>query len=205
MSESSTGVKSILRSPVMYNFVQNVLGAKRTRKMLVREYLKPFAGCRILDIGCGTADILELLPESVEYHGFDCDQSYIEFARNKFGSRGKFSCEAVDRMQVKELSKVDIVLALGLLHHLDDHQAIDFLEVAASALSRDGKMITVDPCLTNDQNPLARWLIQQDRGNNVRNHAGYTALAEKVFSRVNPSVSHRSFIPYTFEIMVCRN
>ena len=64
-------------------------------------------------------------------------------------------------------------------------------------------MITIDPCIAAGQNPIARYLIFHDRGQSVRDSDGYQALASKVFSRVNGTLRHRRWIPYTHWIMEC--
>ena len=44
-------------------------------------------GAAILDVGCGTAQILRYLPEGIEYLGFDQNARYLECARNRFTAR----------------------------------------------------------------------------------------------------------------------
>ncbi len=74
MAEKS-GVFSILRRPAIYGFVQWVFCAKRNRAWFAKTYLRARPGERVLDIGCGTADIFNYLP-SVEYVGFEPNANY---------------------------------------------------------------------------------------------------------------------------------
>ena len=76
----------------------------------------------ILDVGCGPADILAYLP-NVDYWGFDISEAYIERAGNAFGTRGHFNCKQLQVDDLDELPKFDVVLAIGLLHHIDDQVA----------------------------------------------------------------------------------
>lgn len=171
-------------------------------RQLVAHYgLKP--GDRVLDIGCGPADILEALPP-VEYHGFDLSADYIEAARKRFGGRGTFHVEAVDAEQVKQYAGFDLVLATGVVHHLTDAEALDLFRVAAAALKPGGRLVTLDGCLVEGQSPVARWLLKRDRGQFVRGQAAYLALARAVFSKVQPTVTTGLLrIPYTHLVMEC--
>ena len=90
------------------------MGASRSRREFVDDYIQPFPGCKILDIGCGTARILDYLPVDVDYHGFDLSQRYIRSASQRYGERGKFTCSVVDKIAVERLPRFDIVLATGL-------------------------------------------------------------------------------------------
>jgi hypothetical protein len=47
------------------------------------------------------------------------------------------------------------------------------------------------------QHPLAKLLIAQDRGQNVRTEAGYKDLVSNVFKSVKVTVRHKKWIPYT--------
>ena len=51
MSQTTTGIRAILSSPKVYDFFQNVMGAKSIRKELVEQSIRaPFEG-KVLDIG----------------------------------------------------------------------------------------------------------------------------------------------------------
>ena len=58
MAQISTGVRAILSIPAVYSLLQKIMGAHKGRQILVRNYIQPYSGMKILDIGCGTADIL---------------------------------------------------------------------------------------------------------------------------------------------------
>jgi SAM-dependent methyltransferase len=133
---------------------------------LASEVLDVSEGDRILDIGCGTADILAHLPE-VDYLGFDSSDRYVEAARERFGDRGHF-VTAVPTDIDDAFGDRTLVMAIGVLHHLDDETAHEALELAAKALRPGGVFVSVDPTLTDDQHAVARFLIQRDRGQFVR-------------------------------------
>lgn len=179
------------------------MGAKRGREWIVRDLIRPFPGMRILDLGCGPADILDSLPQDVSYTGYDMSPEYIAAAQAKFGARGTFHCRLLEQAEVATLEPFDLVMGIGVLHHLDDDTARQFMTLAKSALKPGGRMLTLDACYAPKQNPIARFIISKDRGQHVRNEAGYRALAEGIFSGVAGSVTHRAWIPYTHCSMEC--
>lgn len=202
MAQITSGIRAIFSSPIIYSVFQNIMGAHDVRTTLVEEFVRPFSGCAILDIGCGPADILTYLPE-VDYCGFDISDAYIARANKRFGLRGKFFCQELTHADVEKMPQVDIVLALGLLHHLDDESAIGVLQLASQALKPGGRLLTFDPCFDAEQNLISRFLVGIDRGQNVRTRAGYESIASAVFESPRVEVRHRAWIPYTHCFMEC--
>lgn len=202
MAQITSGVRAIFSSPLIYSAFQNIMGAHDVRTTLVEEFVRPVSGCAVLDIGCGPADILAHLPD-VDYCGFDISDAYIARANKRFGQRGRFFCQTLAQSDVEKMPKVDIVLALGLLHHLDDESAISVLRLASQALKPGGRLLTFDPCFDVEQNIVARFLVGIDRGQNVRTKAGYESIASAVFESPQLEVRHRAWIPYTHCFMEC--
>ncbi|HRN82837.1 MAG TPA: class I SAM-dependent methyltransferase [Nitrosomonas europaea] len=205
MAQITSGIRAMLSVPVIYDALQNVMGARRVRRELVDEFIRPDAGCRVLDLGCGTADILKFLPNTIEYWGYDISPEYIDAAKATFGTRGHFGCGLLSETDLANLPKFDRVLAIGVLHHLNDEEVQEFFALAKQALNSSGRVVTIDPCLVAEQNPIARFLILRDRGQNVRCSQGYTSLAQENFENVKGTLRHRSWIPYTHWIMECSN
>jgi len=195
-------LRSVLAIPAAYNLWWNVVGGPGFAKVLVREYLQPQVGARILEIGCGPGTIVGYLPR-VEYLGFDLSSKYIEAARKRF-PRAQFVCERVREFSLAKHQSFDAVLALGILHHLDDEEAKQLFQIAHDALRSGGKLITLDGVWTSDQSGTARWLLARDRGENVRSEAEYIKIASEVFVNVRPIVRHDLLrIPYTHLILEC--
>ena len=196
--------RALLAFHRVYRFFQYLTGGMGARATLVQEYVQPVAGCRILDIGCGTAAVLEKLPH-VDYVGLDPSERYIAHARQCFGSRGVFLQREATANAAKDLAPFDLVLAIGVLHHLSDAQARELFALARSALREQGRLVTLDPCHMASQRWVARLALSLDRGKFVRYRKEYEALAQGFFPRV---VSHiRSDllrIPYTHVILQCQ-
>ena len=199
MSQVTHGVRSILSHPAIYDLTQNILGAGRSRKKLVRDYIRAKPGDQLLDIGCGTAELLPYLPGNIDYVGFDLSPRYIEAARSKYGARARFECmDIADFSDDLVKGGADIVLAIGILHHLEDTLAHALIHTAWSKLRPGGRLITLDGTLTDTQSALARSLILRDRGQNIRTPDGYRALAGEDFSSMDLTVREDMlFVPYT--------
>jgi SAM-dependent methyltransferase len=139
----------------------------------------------------------------VDYYGFDISKQYIEKASNNYSGRGTFFCKLFEGSDLEVLPKFDVILAMGLLHHLDDEEAVKLIELASKALKPGGRLLTVDPCFVSGQNFIARFLINNDRGQNVRNKDEYLNLVNGRFNLSNADVIHQTWIPYTNCFMTC--
>lgn len=204
MTHHATGVHKILDRPGVYERVQRLLGARAARQRLVAEFLRPFPGARILDVGCGTGSLLDYLPPDVDYAGFDLNPAYIEAARKTYGPRGaRFYCAraGVGAEGLQERS-FDLVVAKSLLHHLDDAEANQLLETAARLLRAGGVFFSSDPVRHEGQALIARALLALDRGRSIRTPDEYRALASGHFAAVETTLLTDLLpIPYSHFVM----
>lgn len=195
-------IRSVLAVPAAYNLWWTMIGGPNWAKVLVSDYVRAEAGTRILEIGCGPGTIAAYLPNS-DYVGFDISSKYIETARKRF-PHAEFVCERVSQFSLDRQESFDVVLALAIVHHLDDNEARQLFQIAYDALKPGGKLVTFDGVFTDDQSAAARWLLSRDRGEYVRNEADYVTIASQVFTDVRPSVRHDLLrIPYSHLILEC--
>jgi len=195
-------IRSVLAAPHAYQLWWNAVGGPAWAKTLVKDYIRPSAGVRILEIGCGPGTIVRYLPKS-EYLGFDLSPRYIELARKRY-PQAKFVCERVSLFSLAERGNFDVVLALSIVHHLDDAEAQQLFRIAYDALRPGARLVTVDGVWTNDQSATARWLLSKDRGEHVRTEHEYISIASQVFKDVRPSIRHDLLrIPYSHLILEC--
>jgi cyclopropane fatty-acyl-phospholipid synthase-like methyltransferase len=197
-------VNLLLSFPRIYSNITLVLRGEKNIQYFVDTYVKPGPNDKLLDIGCGPADILDFLP-GVEYYGFDQDKSYIDAAKKRFGNRGRFYCRAVSLDSFSGEHTFDIILAMGILHHLDDDEAQQLFELSYNLLKPGGRLITYDGCYTENQSIITKFILAIDRGKYIRKEPAYKKLAEKYFS--NNSIHIRNDllqIPYTIIIIECK-
>jgi cyclopropane fatty-acyl-phospholipid synthase-like methyltransferase len=196
----------VLSLPACYRLLQAFVGAGTHWRNYLAEYVKPAPGDKVLDIGCGPADVLNYLPQ-VDYTGLDHSAQYINAAKARFGSRGRFFCSDVSLTALEEeQGTFNLALATGVIHHLNDQQAADLFALARRALRPDGRLITFDGCYVPDQSRIAKWMLNNDRGKFVRTRCEYELLASAAFPKVECHLRHDLLrIPYTHLIMRCRN
>ena len=157
----------------------------------------------MLDCGCGPGDFVDYLP-GVEYVGIDIDESYIRAARRRYGQRASFRLGPVDPVTMSETGHYDLVLAWGLLHHLDDAEVAAFLQLARRCLKPSGRLVTLDGCFREGQSAAARKLLMLDRGSHVRSLERWLELVSPVFPAVQSHMREDLLrIPYTQVIMEC--
>jgi len=197
-------LSSLLSFPAGYRLFRWMVGGESAWKIYLAEYVKPVPGDKILDIGCGPADVLNYLP-AVNYTGLDISPEYIYSAKKRFGSRGRFCCGDVGLAAIEgEQGAFDLVLATGVIHHLDDAQAARLFDLARLVLRPTGRLVTYDGCYVPQQSRIARWMLAKDRGKFVRTREEYLRLALARFSKVEPQLRHDLLrVPYTHLIMRC--
>lgn len=199
-------LSSVLAAPAAYRFFTSMVGADTAWRIYLSEYVRPAPGNKIIDIGCGPAVVLDYLA-NVDYTGLDISPEYVASAKKRYGSRGRFLCGDVGLAALEEeQGTFDLVLATGVVHHLDDERAARLFDLARRILRRTGCLVTYDGCLVDGQSRIARWLLSKDRGNFVRTREDYLRLASARFSEVEPALRHDLLrVPYTHLIMRCSN
>jgi SAM-dependent methyltransferase len=201
MVERNTGLRGLLARPAFYDMFQRAIGAPGVRQRFVDEFVQPKPQSRVLDIGCGTGELLEALAD-VDYVGFDPNASYVESARTRYGDRGTFEVGNIESVDYATLGRFDRVIAFGVLHHVDDTAARRLVDVAAAVLEPAGKLVTFDPCFSPRQSRWSRALVARDRGGNVRTPEQYRALAARTFSDVRIHEHHDLLrIPYSHTVL----
>jgi SAM-dependent methyltransferase len=205
MVQITTGLRSILTNPWAYKALQTAVGARKFRQYFVDRYVRPRAGQRILDIGCGPGEIVPYLPEGVEYVGYDISPEYIGWAKRRFPGRGEFYAVPFQESELRRHQPFDTAIVIAVLHHVDDKEARNLLALLKRAVRSGGRVITADPVSIEGQNRIAQMMVDWDRGQNVRRSREYTALATPIFDRVEAEVIDKGRIPRTLRswIMQC--
>jgi ubiquinone/menaquinone biosynthesis C-methylase UbiE len=202
--QSDSGLLRWLNVPFVYNAFSAAVGANALRRKLIKNHVRANPGDKVIDIGCGSALALQWLPE-VQYIGLDVNPDCISFAARTYGSKGTFVVGDVRSLQADSLFRdADIVMALGVLHHLDDQEAKDCIQFAYSALKPNGRFVCHEACWVPNQGAVSKYIMGSDRGRNIRTEQQYRELASTVFRKVNSSVDTKPMrIPYVTIVLEC--
>jgi ubiquinone/menaquinone biosynthesis C-methylase UbiE len=203
--QSNSGLLRWLKVPFLYDLFQDAIGGNALRRNVIQSHVRAKAGDKVIDIGCGPAQILPWLPE-IEYLGFDINPEYIASARRTHSNRGTFVVgDTRSLWDDSRFTDADVVIALGILHHLDDDDAAHCIRFAHRVLKQTGRFVCLDACWVSNQGFLSRYVVSKDRGRNVRTEQEYRRLAANVFKKVDTWVDTKPLrIPYATVVLECQ-
>jgi SAM-dependent methyltransferase len=202
--QSDSGLLRWLKVPCLYNVFQAVVGGNALGRRIIQSHVRAKPGDKVIDIGCGSARVLQSLPD-VEYLGLDIHPDYIAFARRTYGGKGTFVVGDTRSLRGDSRFKdADIVIAISVLHHLDDEEAADCIRFAYDALKRGGRLVCYDACWIPNQGVVSRYIMSHDRGRNIRTEQQCRQLAAKLFSNVHTWIDTKPLrIPYVTIVLEC--
>ena len=190
-----------LHEPLAYAGLMRALGAEKCLTRLVREHFHIQPGDCVLDAGCGQGLLYPYLP-AVTYLGLDIDARSIAHARAR---QPEVRFEVCDLTQDAALHSVDVIVEIGVLHHLSDPQARAMLRLAERTLRPGSRLITVESAFEPGQHRVAAVLARADRSRFVRSGQAYRELARAVFPNATLTIRHDLLhVPYTHAIVKCR-
>jgi 2-polyprenyl-3-methyl-5-hydroxy-6-metoxy-1,4-benzoquinol methylase len=202
MSQRKNQIYNLINNPLIYKIIQGVMSGTSFRNSIIKKNITK-SNLKILDIGCGPAQIIEHLPQC-DYYGYDIDQRSIQYAKKKYYQKNfHFYCKKFNKTELKRLPKFDFIIFFGILHHLSNKEVYEILKLCKKIMKKNSKLLTEDPIFLENQNPIAKFLIKKDRGLNVRKKREYLALLKNHFKKIKNKVTHQYFIPYTWITTIC--
>ena len=82
MPQRKNLIYNFINNPLIYKFIQSVMSGTSLRTSIIKKNITK-NNLKILDIGCGPAQILEHIPEC-DYYGYDIDNRSIQYAKKKY-------------------------------------------------------------------------------------------------------------------------
>ena len=209
MSERA-GLHRIFENSRVYAAFQNGLVRTGTWERLQPRFLAAITtpGARVLDIGCGPATFLSNFPSFPpdQYTGLDPNPAYIDTAKAVF-PQADLHVGTTSTVAEAISGTFDLAVAFGVLHHVDDAEAIRIAEFARDRLCPGGTFFALDPVFVPGQHPIARRLAASDRGQHVRDLDGYRELVAGVFGAsavTADALSGLLRVPYNHSAIVAR-
>ena len=176
---------------------------------MIKEELKKNKFIKILDIGCGTANILNVLSNNLKYYGFDANKKCIIYAKNKYINQN-FFCKIFNEKNSKIVPKVDVIILNAVLHHLDNKEITLLLELLKKKIKDKGKIIIIEPFYSRITFSFANILVkirdkigEYDRGNFVRSINEYKKLISKKLKIKKVQVEYPLLPPLNFVKFIC--
>jgi SAM-dependent methyltransferase len=208
--QDDKGFKRILTLSWVYKIFQTAVGSGRSKGWISTRFWNIAAGQKVVDIGCGPGNAIQHLPAGVKYVGFDISERYIAHAREKYADDPDKTflvgvAENFISSLPEQMRDADLVIINGLLHHLEDDEAVTALKLGYQALAPQGRLVCLEACFLIHQAPFSRWLLKRDRGQNVRSEPEWKALFARVFATFETFVLTGLLrIPYTHIIIEAR-
>ena len=186
----------LANTPIIFNILRNIVefGFITPKKTIKAELNNINPGQRILDLGCGTGEFVQLF-EDYDYHGIDNDLQYIEYAQRKYNSR-KFYFMDASKMTFKD-NYFNAVFIIGVLHHMDDELCGCIFKEIKRVIKKHGKIIIMENLNPESKTDFLGNLFRKlDNGNFIRTKEEYIKLLSNDFN-INYTNSFRSgFIKY---------
>ena len=203
------GVFKLLGISWIYAQFQNAVGAGKLNRWLAKNLWRLETGARVLDIGCGPGTVFSSLPNNIDYVGFDISNEYIESANRKFGARATFVAGvSADFLSVPDprMQNRSLAICNGVMHHISDDECIELLSLAKASLADGGRFVGIEPVHLLHESAIAKWLMNQDRGQFVRTETQWKRLVAKVFHEFDTYVVTSLLrIPYNHIIIECHH
>lgn len=205
--QKTSGLLGVLSGSRAYRSFQHLLGGAYVRKWLVKRYLSHPSIRKIVDIGCGPSDIIGDISSHIEYVGIDISEEYIAEAKARHGDRGTFLLGSPkDFLQNPDerLNDADVVLCVGLLHHLEDSEVLELFELAKRVLTPTGALVCYEATYLVHQDRISKWIMRKDRGKNIRREDEWKTLVERSFSDYRTEIATGLIaFPYIIIIITC--
>lgn len=193
--------KKALASPIVFDTYQALVGAPGCHRRFIHDMVKPMPGERILDVGCGVGTSLRYMPDSIDYLGVDISEAYIARARADHGHRARFICADITTLDATALGTFDRAFSFGVLHHLSDDVAAQAVKFVRRVVKPGGIFVSIDPCHVPGQHLVAKLIIENDRGEYVRDPAGFERIISSLGQVHTEIYSDLLRIPYTQIVM----
>lgn len=180
--------QNLFNNPVAYKVFQTLISRRSTLEMIEREIINASDSTRVLDFGCGLGQHSKSFDNQI-YLGIEPIESCIQ-AANRFYARQNVEFKVGDHKTLAEYqdASFDLVLAMGVIHHMSDNDYEVLVTEANRLLKPGGRLVTLDPILHDNQRRISKWVVSKDRGEWVRGQVDYLMTLKNSFSDVDSKI-----------------
>lgn len=169
--------------------------------LVVKNLINKYKGKpkKVLDLGSGNG-YLSTLFTSNGYLGYEIDSKLVNEAKFNYP---KYHFRVGDITKIDIGRKFDLILIIGVIHHLNDEQFDSVLKVINRHIDKKGKILIIEaiPPISK-YNFVGKLIRNMDRGNYVRSMISYKSKLNKKFKVVKALNVKGGFIDYAFFILV---
>ena len=128
---------------------------------------------KVLDFGCGIGTNSWIF-QPQNYIGIDCDSKRISWA-NKMYEDYNFIAVKKSSLPI-DSNTMDYVFIMAVLHHMPSDLILLYLDEFTRVLKQNGKILVIEPCLSQEK-PINNWFMKSlDKGKYLRNQEAYLEL-----------------------------
>jgi hypothetical protein len=150
-----TKICSILDRSSIFDRWQKLVGAEDAKQWFLKAHVLRWMPIRVMEVGCATDALCRYLPSNVQYVGVDIDEGYVAAVRHGLPDRVFQHADVGDPITFEALpERSDLIIAFGLLCHLDGDQVRRCLEGCVGVLGNARTFLSVNPCYGQHVRPL---------------------------------------------------
>jgi len=140
------------KNPGVVHYERNYIVRDTMEPQFLYGYHKKFLkvhknfpkGTKVLEIGCGTGDLLaKLKHRGCKVWGVDIDPVAINFIKKHFKLENAYAMSGDEFFRLPNLPKFDIVIFFELIEHLDN--PLEFVQNISKLLKDDGMIVLSTP------------------------------------------------------------
>jgi 2-polyprenyl-3-methyl-5-hydroxy-6-metoxy-1,4-benzoquinol methylase len=190
---------NLLDSTIIYKSFQFLIKRFNTDSRLFRDFFVFEENAIILDCGCGPGTYRRYI-KSDNYIGLDINKNHIEAAKQSY-PRDTFFTQDLTKFNNIKLNNADVVLMIGILHHLDDKACINMFKNLNNIINPNGIIYTIDPVFIPHQRKIAKFLASRDKGDFVRDPKSYNKLVGSKYQVDDIIINNLLRLPYDHYFM----
>lgn len=169
--------------------------------LLIKNVLKrwsPEGDIKVLDLGSGLGNLAPLFSPK-NYLGVELDPQLVDLAKKDCL---KYNFVRGDIATFSNNQRYDLVIVIGVLHHINDQQLDRALNVIGKHLKKDGRAIILEaiPPIYKWNLP-GRFIRSLDQGNFIRSYDDYKQKISKKLTVIYSGTKKGGIVDYAFFVV----